>query len=44
MYTNKAKKSKELARGFGAGRNGANGQIIRPGNYKLSIEEIKKRT
>lgn len=36
----KAKKNRDLARGYGAGRDGA----IKPGNYKVSIEEIQKRT
>eukprot|EP00435_Cladocopium_sp_Y103_P034899 s429_g9.t1 len=35
-----AKNNRDLARGYGAGRNG----VLRPGNYKVSIEEIKKRT
>ena len=36
----KAKKNRDLARGFGAGRDGA----LRPGTYKVSIEELKRRT
>ena len=36
----KAKKNRDLARGFGAGRDGG----LRPGTYKVSIEELKKRT
>ena len=36
----KAKKNRDLARGFGAGRDG----FIKPGNYAVSIEELKKRT
>ena len=35
-----AKNNRDLARGFGAGRSG----VLRPGSYKVSIEEIKKRT
>ena len=40
MDSMKAKKNRDLARGFGAGRDGS----IRPGTYKVSIEELKKRT
>ena len=36
----KAKKNRDLARGYGAGRDGA----LQPGRYKVSIEEIQKRT
>ena len=36
----KAKKNRDLARGFGAGRDGA----LRPGTYEVSISELKKRT
>ena len=36
----KAKKNRDLARGFGAGRD----EALRPGTYKLSIEELKRRT
>ena len=36
----KAKKNRDLARGFGAGRDGT----LRPGTYKVSIEELKRRT
>ena len=36
----KVKKNRDLARGYGAGRNGS----IRPGTYKVSIEELQKRT
>ncbi|CAL1160076.1 unnamed protein product [Cladocopium goreaui] len=36
----KAKKNRDLARGFGAGRDG----ILRPGTYEVSISELKKRT
>eukprot|EP00435_Cladocopium_sp_Y103_P042258 s916_g11.t1 len=36
----KAKKNRDLARGFGAGRDGA----LRPGTYEVSITELKKRT
>lgn len=36
----KAKKNRDLARGFGAGRDG----VLRPGTYEVSISELKKRT
>ena len=36
----KAKKNRDLARGYGAGRQGA----FRPGTYPVSIDEIKRRT
>eukprot|EP00435_Cladocopium_sp_Y103_P056623 s299_g19.t1 len=36
----KAKKNRDLARGFGAGRDG----LLRPGTYEVSISELKKRT
>ena len=36
----KAKKNRDLARGFGAGRDG----MLRPGTYEVSISELKKRT
>ena len=36
----KAKKNRDLARGYGAGRDGA----LRPGTYQVSISELKKRT
>ena len=36
----KAKKNRDLARGYGAGRDGH----LRPGSYKVSIQEIQKRT
>ena len=36
----KTKKNRDLARGFGAGRDG----ILRPGTYEVSISELKKRT
>ena len=36
----KAKKNRDLARGYGAGRDGA----LRPGTYQVSITELKKRT
>ena len=35
-----AKKNRDLARGWGAGRNGA----IKPGNYHVSVAEIRRRT
>ena len=45
----KAKKAKELSRGYGAGRTGATNNFkqpdyFKPGTYKVSIEELKKRT
>ena len=36
----KAKKNRDLARGYGAGRDG----MLRPGTYEVSISELKKRT
>ena len=36
----KAKKNRDLARGYGAGRDG----VLRPGTYQVSISELKKRT
>ena len=36
----KAKKNRDLARGYGAGRDG----IMKPGTYEVSISELKKRT
>ena len=36
----KAKKNRDLARGYGAGRAG----VMKPGQYRVSIAEIKKRT
>jgi len=35
-----AKKNRDLARGFGAGRDG----IFRPGTYEVSVSELKKLT
>ena len=47
--TMKAKKAKELSRGYGAGRTGTSNlakqpDYFKPGTYKVSIEELKKRT
>ena len=36
----KAKKNRDLARGYGAGRDG----LLKPGTYEVSIQELKKRT
>ena len=36
----KAKKNRDLARGYGAGRDG----VLKPGTYQVSISELKKRT
>ena len=36
----KAKKNRDLARGYGAGRDG----LLKPGTYEVSISELKKRT
>ena len=36
----KAKKNRDLARGYGAGRDG----LMKPGTYEVSISELKKRT